>query len=235
MITSGLTHVGHIRERNEDCFLIKEMDHGFTLLMVADGLGGHNAGNVASGMVRKQFTELDANHPDSSRLFREKGLAAHEAIKMKSENDESFEGMATTVTALLFKADTIHWVHVGDSRLYLYRDKKLIQITTDQNMAQFMVDEGELSAEEAQISKLRHVLEQCVGIDECDPLNGSLKIQPGDIMMLCTDGLHGALETSIISDLISQPLDLEKKTANLLNAALEAGGRDNITIILAEV
>lgn len=107
MITSGLTHAGYIRKRNEDCFLIKEMGHEFTLLMVADGLGGHNAGNVASEMVTKQLAEMNVNRPDINRLLKGQVLAAHEAIKMKGKSNESFGGMATTVTAMLIKTDTI--------------------------------------------------------------------------------------------------------------------------------
>ena len=235
MITFGLTHTGHVRKRNEDRFFVKKMGHGYTLLMVADGLGGHSGGDIASKIVAHKMAELVVNHADIKRGLRDQVLASHEAIKKEGNKNEALEGMASTVTALLLSTGTAHWIHVGDSRLYLFRNKILTQVTIDQNMAQFMVDEGELSKEDAQSSKLRHVLEQCVGIDECIPISGCLKIQSGDMVMLCTDGLHGELKDDILSDLMSQPVDIEKKTASLLNAALEAGGRDNITIVLAEV
>ncbi|MBC8466792.1 MAG: serine/threonine-protein phosphatase [Deltaproteobacteria bacterium] len=172
---------------------------------------------------------------DRDKLLRSLVKEADQAILLEAEENSDLEGMGTTITGAILSDGIAYWVHVGDSRMYLLRDGGLNQVTRDQNWAQFLVDEGEISAEEAQSHVLGNLLDQCVGCGECEPETGHLEIRKGDILMLSTDGLHDEVSRDAISRILISRNDIKNKAKTLIDAALEGGGKDNITVVLVEV
>jgi protein phosphatase len=125
-------------------------------------------------------------------------------------------------------------VQVGDSRFYVLRGGRLIQVTTDQTMVQFLVEDGQLTRDEARTHPYANLLDQCVGCPDCDPATGSLPIQSGDLLLYTTDGLHDALSESEITEILVSPhASLKEMAATLLRAGLDTGGKDNMTLIMA--
>jgi len=143
--------------------------------------------------------------------------------------------MGSTVTCTLIGDGILHWTHVGDSRLFIKSDQELIQITKDQNMAQFLIDEGRLSIQEAGRHPSQNQLDQCVGCGGCEPASGCLDINVGDLVLLTTDGLHGEISPETISDILARSTDIEMKAKSLVKEALNSGGKDNITVVIAEI
>jgi serine/threonine protein phosphatase PrpC len=128
----------------------------------------------------------------------------------------------------------VHWVHVGDSRLYVLHNQQLIKITEDQIFARFLVEEGEITQEQVPTHYSRHVLDQTVGCGICETETGRFELSKGDLLILTTDGLHKLIATEIIISVLLDKTDLETKAKSLVEAALDSGGKDNITIVIAE-
>jgi protein phosphatase len=150
--------------------------------------------------------------------------------------DPALEGMGTTVTATYLSNGVAHWVHVGDSRLYVFRQGRLIQVTVDQTMAQLFVEEGRITPDQARTHPYNHLLDQCVGCPMCEPVTGSLPVERGDVLLHTTDGLHDALSTKEFTDILSSVHGAAEEMANaLIQAALNAGGSDNMTVVMAAV
>jgi protein phosphatase len=176
--------------------------------------------------------------PDSKDKERELALVverADRAIRREAEKNSALEGMGTTVTGVLVREGVAFWVHAGDSRLYLLRDQNITQLTKDQNMAQFLIDEGDITKEEARIHPMRNLLEQCVGCGECKPDTGQFETKAKDFLILSTDGLHREVNTESMISLLASQSNIEKKAESLIHAALDAGGKDNITVVVAEI
>ena len=182
-----------------------------------------------------RLNTLSIGTADRDKLLRSLVKEADQAILLEAEENSDLEGMGTTITGAILSDGIAYWVHVGDSRMYLLRDGGLNQVTRDQNWAQFLVDEGEISAEEAQSHVLGNLLDQCVGCGECEPETGHLEIRKGDILMLSTDGLHDEVSRDAISRILISRNDIKNKAKTLIDAALEGGGKDNITVVLVEV
>jgi len=234
--TFSLTHTGLKRDRNEDRYLVKELSDGSILLAVADGMGGEAAGDYAAEIMINCLTKIQWKAGGGTELtLSEQVREADRALCDEAEVNPDLQGMGTTVTVTHLKNGTARWVHVGDSRLYLMRNQKLTQITKDQNVAQFLVDEGEITEEEARTHPLRNLLDQCVGCGDCKTETGHFKINSGDLMLLSSDGLHGAVSAETITSLLSGDTDTEAKVRSLIQAALEAGGKDNITVVAAQI
>ncbi len=231
----ALTHIGLVRKRNEDRYLIKEMADGSVLLAVADGMGGEVAGDFAAEIVKNKLSSIQPNSKNKEQQLALLVEEADRAIMDEVKKDPVLEGMGTTVTGVSVCDGLAHWVHVGDSRLYVVRDHELIQVTKDQNMAQFLQEEGEISAEEARTHPSQNLLDQCVGCGSCEPETGWLDIKAGDLLILTTDGLHGEVTTETMASLLTFQTNIETKAKSLIQAALDAGGKDNITIIVAEI
>ncbi len=229
----GTTHPGLTREINEDGYLIKSINNDFHLLAVADGLGGEIAGEHASALALKEFATISPDFNDLNELMLKKIVKSDKDITEKVDKDQNLEGMGTTLTGVVIKNNNATWIHVGDSRLYLIRNEEANQITRDQNMAGFLVEEGEITPEEAQNHKSRHFLDQCIGCGLCEPDSGEFNIFPGDMLILTTDGLHNEISADVFLPAIHKEKHLEGMANNLVNLALESGGRDNITIIIA--
>jgi len=235
MKTFACTHKGFIRKNNEDRYLIKEIEDGSILLIVADGMGGVAGGDIAAEIVRDKLATINNNQNNIRGQLSNLVKDANRIIFDKGRIDPALEGMGTTVTCSFLRKDTAYWVHVGDSRLYLLRNRELIQLTRDQNMAQFLIEEGEITSEEAQNHHSQNQLDQCVGCDVCVPDTGSLKIKKGDLLLLATDGLHGEINNEALASTLISDSDIKSKALSLVDAALDAGGKDNITVIIIEI
>lgn len=235
MKTMGLTHPGLKRENNEDRYLIHEMEDGFVLLAVADGMGGEVAGEYAAEITIKELAGMKHGSKKKERDLVLRVKRADQALRRNADSNPAMEGMGTTVTCVLVNEELAYWAHVGDSRLYVFRQQKIIQATKDQNMAQFLFDKGEITREELPTHPMRNLLEQCVGCGDCKPISGQFEVKSKDLLILSTDGLYGDVNTETMTSLLTLPTTIKKRAKSLIQAALDAGGRDNITIVIAEI
>lgn len=236
METFGLTHAGWVRKNNEDRFLVRELSANSVLLAVADGMGGEAGGEVAAQIVTDTLANFTFDQePRSAKQLARLIMQAHETIRRKASENPTLFGMGATATAALLDNKIVSWSHVGDSRLYHIQDQELRQVTYDHNMAGMMMLEGQLTPEQARTSPMRNVLTQCVGCKECRPDTGRFYAQEGDLLLLCSDGLHGAISHDALIDLVTSQTSIQEKAESLIQKALRAGGTDNITVVLAKI
>jgi serine/threonine protein phosphatase PrpC len=226
------THVGLIRPQNEDSYLCRH-----PLYAVADGLGGHAAGEVASALVVERLRDVSL---DDDVTAESVGLAdavrdANRRIHESAERDPEHAGMGTTVTAAAAVGDTLCFAHVGDSRAYLIRDGELSRITEDHTPVQRAVRAGVISAEEALHHPSRHVLAQAVGLDvDIEVDTPQLDVQAGDRVILCTDGMTDPIPDTDIVGVVAGRTSPEAAVEALITAALQRGGPDNVTIVVVD-
>ena len=227
------SHTGLLREGNEDSVYA-----GPRLLAVADGMGGHAAGEVASAIAIGAVAPLDEDAPGTDLLdeLRTRALAANGHLRDMVSTEPSLEGMGTTLTALLFAGNRLGLVHVGDSRAYQLRDGVLTQITHDHTLVQTLVDEGRISEDEASTHPQRSLITRALdGRGGIEPDLSVREVRPGDRYLLCTDGLTGPvgrLET--LQQALEIP-DPQEACDRLVQLALRGGGPDNVTVIVADV
>ncbi len=243
MITWGSSHIGQVREVNEDSYVIR-FQGGRGFLAVADGMGGHLAGEVASAMA----IDLLSNHleeglyttPAANRdwlsFLREGFEKCNSMIYQASLRIPEYSGMGTTITAALVVEGKMHFAHVGDSRLYLYRQGELKLLSRDHSLVQGLVEEGLVSPEEALSHPRRHILTRAVGTEEKVAVDTrTVPLQDGDLCLLCTDGLSNSVSASEIEEILARPASLAAQGQTLLDLANARGGEDNVTLILARV
>ena len=231
----GITHIGFVREVNEDRYLIKELEDKSILIAIADGLGGEAAGEYAAEILRRKLADL--NHISRNNEQHElEHLASviDRAIYGEGQKNPALEGMSSTLVGVLLRDRIAYWVHVGDSRLYLLRNGILSQVTEDQTLGRFLLEEGEITAEQLPNHYSRHVMDQCVGCGYVEPESGRFKSRAGDLLMLSTDGLHREIPVNTMHSILNADTHLETKARALVNAALDAGGKDNITVVMAQ-
>ena len=217
-------------------------DSGFAdnhLLIVADGMGGHAAGELASAMAVATFAEIsDEDVPLDEVLEHLAGCVdvLSERIGDVVAKDPANQGMGTTLTGLAYLGDRMAVVHVGDSRAYLLRDGALDQITRDHTYVQSLVDAGEITAEEATRHPRRNLLNRAVdGIHTVDADLSMRETRPGDRYLLCTDGLSGVVPDDQLADVLRTDADPTGAVTRLVDMALEAGAPDNVTVVVADV
>jgi PPM family protein phosphatase len=229
--TYAVTHQGLKREENEDRVFIQEWDDRSFLMAVADGMGGEPGGGQAAQIAMeavKQFTpSLPVHEQDFNNLF----AAAEQMMAEEVRRDPNLKGMGTTLTASYIKNGLAFWGHVGDSRLYLFRAGHLIQITEDQTFVNALLKDGVITASEAEVHPMKNILLQCVGCEPLEIATGKFKVEMGDCIFLSTDGLHHELTKEEMISILAMNIELRKKFEILIRAALEAGGRDNISIV----
>ena len=233
----SLTDKGRVREGNEDNFYA-----GKTVFAVADGMGGHVAGEVASNLALKPIEELDGTtYPDpadATDALRAAIEAANANVIKEARANPDRAGMGTTLTAVIVRDDRIHLGHVGDSRAYLLRSGEAIdQLTTDHTLVEELVREGRLARDEIATHPQRSVITRAIGVDdrvEVDTLP-PLVLQPGDQILLCSDGLTGPVDNDEITDILTSFTDGEEAVHQLIELANEHGGPDNITVVLLRV
>lgn len=246
-----LTDTGKVREHNEDAIGC-ELDLG--LLVLADGMGGYNAGEVASGIavetVLKQVSESlhrlgeDRDEPEpqtglwrQSIILRDAIARANKLIHNKSKIQAECEGMGTTIVACLFYNNRVSVAHVGDSRMYRLRDGQFEQLTLDHSLLQELVDRGFYSQEEAQRSTNRNYVTRALGVEPTVEVEvNESEVQTGDFFLLCSDGLSDMVEDEDIHLTISTFHDnLDVAGQQLIKLSNDHGGKDNVSLILAYV
>jgi len=251
-VASGLTDIGLLREENQDHLGDFEPENASRalgrLLIVADGVGGHRGGRVASGMAVEAIAdayyriENDDTLPSGSSPAIEQRIArsfreANDRIFAKAQQDPAVHGMASTCTALVLYAGKAFVGHLGDSRAYLVRDGRIQQLTTDHSLVQERVDAGLLSPEEARTHADRNIITRSLGFEpEIDPeiVSPPIVMQAGDRFILSTDGLHGVISDELIAETVSR-CDPEEACRRLVDAANASGGPDNITVQVVSV
>ena len=229
----GKSDVGKVRQLNED-FYTFDAPH---LAIIADGMGGHAAGEIASKMATRSVTAfLDMQDTINEETLRMSIVKANDIVYHASESNNDYSGMGTTMIICYEKDDIIHWAHVGDSRFYLYRDGKLHQITKDHSFVGELERSGQSTKEEAETHPKRNLLMRAIGADnEIEVDTGSLPLLAGDIILLCTDGLTNMVSESDICTLLTDCAgDIVSLPARLVDRANENGGNDNITVLLGK-
>ena len=244
----GQTDTGRVREHNEDT-IASDVDVG--LLVLADGMGGYNAGEVASGIAVKTITNLVREglaREDLGSLDRATGLTrpsivlrdaitrANKIIYQTARSQAECEGMGTTVVAALFYDNKISIAHVGDSRLYRQRGSQIAQVTMDHSLLQELVDRGFYSPEEAQRAANKNYVTRALGVEpQVDVEVQEHPVDKGDIFILCSDGLSDMVEDEDIRLTISTfGANLDTVAKQLIQLANENGGRDNVSVVLAQ-
>ncbi|MBB2925190.1 Stp1/IreP family PP2C-type Ser/Thr phosphatase [Cellulomonas cellasea] len=227
--------VGLVRSNNQDSAYA-----GPHLLVVADGMGGHAGGDVASSVAVAAFAPLDgeSHGPDDALDELEHALdAARDEIVARTQADPELSGMGTTVTAILRAGNKLAMVHLGDSRGYLLRDGVLSQVTTDHTFVQHLVNTGKITPEEAEHHPQRSVVMRVLGDFDPDvaPDLSVREARPGDRWLLCSDGLSGFVSADTIAETLLGLSDVDVCADRLVQLALRAGGGDNVTVVVADV
>ena len=249
MIFYGKTDIGKKRDTNQDCIGARELECGMTLLVVCDGMGGANGGEIASEMTLNIFIsacerDLTADMSDG-QIRAVLSAAVHEAntavFKLSKDHSE-LEGMGTTLVAYLIidGRDEMFLINVGDSRAYALYGNKIEQLSFDHSYVQFLVAKGDITPEEAKTHPDRHVITRAVGADEStkadiDIIEIDKKKGIPYRLLLCSDGLTGMLEDEDILKTINSSASVEEGVNALIDAANEAGGEDNVTVLIAEL
>ena len=230
LITGAATDVGRVREGNEDAYLV---DDAMGLVAVADGMGGHRAGEVASATALEALRSAISH----GRPLRESMQDANEAVFTKSLTDDELRGMGTTLTAATLVTGGIVLVgHVGDSRAYLLHDGELRQVTMDHSLVEELVREGRLTADEAAVHPQRSIITRALGVDASVEVDVyPVELAPGDRLLLCSDGLTGMVQAETIAGTLRREEDPARAAAALIDAANVAGGEDNITAVVVAV
>jgi len=240
------TDAGKVRGHNEDAI---QLDEAQGIAVLADGMGGYNAGEIASGIAVTAFTASLTQRLEQAqgarralgsrmleRMLSASVEAANEAILAAAASQPEFSGMGTTLVAALFHAGRIVVAHLGDSRAYRFRQGVLTQLTRDHSQLQEQIDAGLVSPEWARFAPNKNLITRALGVvSKVNVETGVHAIEEGDVYLLCSDGLSDMLSAGQIADLLAQEADLDASCAALVDAANDNGGRDNISVILARV
>lgn len=228
----AISDVGRVRPINEDSFYLPQPGERFCA--VADGMGGHNAGEVASAMAIRVFSEeMRAARKTNGSALRDAVETANRAVFREAGRDDSKSGMGTTFTALAEDKKGVYIAHVGDSRAYLVRNGAIMRVTMDHTLVEEMVMQGLITVREAKVHPKRNYITRALGTGkEVDVDLIQLDARPGDVFLLCTDGLSNSLDERTMLETILTDLSGKEKTEALVRQALEAGGHDNITAML---
>jgi len=246
---AAMTDTGRVRDHNEDA-IASNLDTGMVVL--ADGMGGYNAGEVASGIAVKTVYELTTEactrevrqerHSDNglmrqTTVLRDAISRANKIIHQTAHSQESCEGMGTTIVAGMFYDNRLSVAHVGDSRMYRLRNNKLERITLDHSLLQELVDRGFYSRQEAERSTNKNYVTRALGVDNVVQVEvQEVAVEPGDLYLLCSDGLSDMMDDEEIHLTISTfSANLEKVAEQLVKLSNDHGGKDNISVMLIQV
>ena len=229
ILSAFRTDVGKVRANNQDAPIVSEK---LRLYGVADGMGGHKGGEVASTSARDDLLrELEGKTPSVAALS---GAIeeVNRQIYHQQEHDDALTGMGTTLSVLWMSDNFVYIGHVGDSRVYLLRDGEFKQMTLDHSLVEQLVREGVLTEKEAQNHPMRNIITRAIGTDESVEVDVVVEERrKGDLWLACSDGLHGLVDDRQMRDALRQYAP-EKAADVLLKAALDAGGRDNVTLVI---
>ena len=226
------TDIGKVRPINEDSFYLP--GEGENFCAIADGMGGHNAGEVASAMAVEFFSGKMRGAAVSGAAMREAVEGANRAVFEKSLEANQLSGMGTTFTALAVSGNNVHIAHVGDSRAYLLRNGSIMRLTLDHTLVEEMVLQGVITPREAKHHPKRNYITRALGTAEYVEVDLiQIELQPGDVFFLCSDGLSNHVEDKKILEICRMDSGWNEKVSMVVDAALENGGSDNITALFA--
>lgn len=235
LTTAAVSHVGKIRSNNQDSGY-----SGTHLFLVADGVGGHAGGDVASAIAAKRIAEADGEYPsavDAEFALQSALVSANQQLAETVFEHAELTGMGTTVTAIMHVREQLVMAHIGDSRLYLLREGELSQISADHTFVQRLVDSGRITPEEAAVHPRRSVLMRVLGDVDANPEidTQTLDTRPGDRWLLCSDGLSSYVPTEKITEVLQEDRDTEQAAFRLVKESLDHGAPDNVTVVLVDV
>jgi protein phosphatase len=239
MIIVDKTNVGRIRAVNEDHVYTEADWNGFALAIVADGMGGHLAGETASRLaVETVRHELRTVHGELSveqckQAVRQAIFKANEKIYSLGSTQEQYRGMGTTIVVVLAHDEVFIVGHIGDSRVYRWKDGTIVQLTEDHTLVNELVKSGQISVEDSWFHPHKHVLSRSLGTDETAEADiQHFEWVRGETLLLCSDGLSNLVSDSLIAQTLAGDNNLEQKAERLIELALQAGGDDNVTVVL---
>jgi len=230
----GVTDVGRMRQVNQDTPLLAD---NVQLWAVADGMGGHNGGEVASDLAVKALAEHFGRQGRDLEALMEAAAAANAAVNDAAQDDPELRGMGTTLVAIArTDDDELAYVNIGDSRIYLFRDGELSRLTVDHSLVEEMVREGTITPEEARSHPRRTVVTRALGIEPWARFDGNTIVPyTGDRFLLCSDGLFNEVDDERIASVLRRLADPADAASELVRLANEGGGRDNITVVVVDV
>jgi protein phosphatase len=233
--SAAVSHVGRVRANNQDSGYA-----GRRLFLVADGMGGHAGGDVASAIATKRIAEADGDYESSqaaAAALEQSLLSANRTLEETVADHSELTGMGTTVSAMLVQQDRVVIAHIGDSRVYLLRSGELSQVSTDHTFVQRLVDAGRITAEEAMVHPRRSVLMRVLGDVEAAPEIDTLVIDthPDDRWMLCSDGLSGVVSFDELHEILSSDAGAKQVADRLVKASLDGGAPDNVTVVVVDI
>lgn len=241
----GLTDIGLVRKSNQDSYAIRVLDDNLAVAVVCDGMGGAQAGNVASAVAVESFAAAvedackNGVPPDPERkqeLLRTACRAANNTVYELSCSNPEYQGMGTTLVAALILSHEVYVINVGDSRCYILSEGALNQVTSDHSLVQALVDCGDITPEEARTHPKKNLITRALGIDESvrsDVFTIDRKV--GDKILLCSDGLSNMVPDSVLQEELLKEAAVEDSARALLAMAVEQGAPDNVTVILAQL
>lgn len=228
----GLSKIGLVRQRNEDRFFIDG-----NVCAVSDGMGGYSGGEIASTYAVDEIREYLASLESVGQQdLCDAIIHANQRIVNRVASEERLAGMGTTAVVTAIKDNQLYWASVGDSRLYVYRDGLLKQITTDHSMVQELLTAGEITKDEMLSHPQRNLLTRAVGVDEVLEVDSGIEsILPGDRILLCTDGLSGYVTDDVIASALQSSDDNMMVVESLMDTVYEVGAGDNVTIVVGTI
>lgn len=233
--SAAVSHVGRVRSNNQDSGYA-----GRRLFLVADGMGGHAGGDVASAIATRRIAEADLDYdsaPEAAAALEGALIAANRRLAETVAEHSELTGMGTTVSSMLYLGDRVVISHIGDSRIYLLRSGELSQISTDHTFVQRLVDAGRITAEEAMVHPRRSVLMRVLGDVEASPEIDQMVLdtRDGDRWMLCSDGLSGVVSFDEIHEFMSADVGAKQVADRLVKASLDGGAPDNVTVVVVDI
>ncbi len=226
--SSAHSHAGHKRKQNQDSI---HMDDNHGLWVVAGGMGGHHGGEIASAIACEVIPEQISQHVDIESALR----AAHSQIVSRGKAQAELKGMGTTVVAVLEQGQHFEMAWSGDSRIYRWRSGKLTQRSEDHSIVQRMLKSGLISEQQAKVHPHQHVISSCLGSTSADGLEIGYQRdawEQGDWLLLCSDGLTDELDDARMASILARHSDIHSASAELLKSALDAGGKDNVSLAI---
>ena len=230
----GLSDVGLVRSHNEDSY-VTDREQG--LFAIADGMGGAQAGETASRVaIETVVAELKEDGPEASAETLERAVKlANRNVRREAEQNPAYEGMGTTVVAALARPSKLYIVNVGDSRCYLWTGGELFCVTTDDSWVNDVGRGLGLSEEQLRVHPYRNVLTKAVGSEEeLQVTSQKIDFLPGDLLLLCSDGLHSVTGEDVLPEILERPDSLKSRCEALVEAALSKGAPDNVTVVLVQ-
>jgi protein phosphatase len=238
---AGFSHIGKVREENEDTFL---MDPELGLFIVSDGMGGHRGGEIASKIVTEDLPvmieigldKLKVGTPTAIRhLFKKAIREQSKQLNLEGTSETGYKDMGATLVVALMRKDRAYIANLGDSRIYRFRNRRLVQLTKDHSIVSELLDKGKIKPEEAQNHEAQGVITHYVGMeDKARPYIRSFQLKKGDRLLLCTDGLTDSIDDKAITAILSKKQNCSQTCQALINAANAAGGHDNITVVVVD-